>query len=94
MASTIGRKLSDAGLRVMGVPKTIDNDLEMTDATFGFDTAVEVATEGIDLALHDGHVHSRVFVVELMGRYAGWIASTPGWRREHTPSSSRRSCST
>ena len=68
---TIGRKLSDAGLRVMGVPKTIDNDLEMTDATFGFDTAVEVATEGIDRLFTTATSHSRVFVVELMGRYAG-----------------------
>jgi 6-phosphofructokinase 1 len=75
---TIGRKLSDAGLRVMGVPKTIDNDLEMTDATFGFDTAVEVATEGIDRLFTTATSHSRVFVVELMGRYAGWIALNAG----------------
>jgi hypothetical protein len=70
----IGRKLSDAGLRVIGVPKTIDNDLAMTDATFGFDTAVDVATEGIDRLFTTATSHSRVFVVEVMGRYAGWIA--------------------
>ena len=75
---TIGRKLSDAGLRVIGVPKTIDNDLEMTDATFGFDTAVGVATEGIDRLFTTATSHSRVFVVELMGRYAGWIALHAG----------------
>ena len=75
---TIGRKLSDAGLRVIGVPKTIDNDLEMTDATFGFDTAVGVATEGIDRLFTTATSHSRVFVVELMGRYAGWIALNAG----------------
>ena len=75
---TIGRKLSDAGLRVIGVPKTIDNDLEMTDATFGFDTAVGVATEGIDRLFTTATSHSRVFVVEVMGRYAGWIALNSG----------------
>ena len=68
---TIGRKLSDAGLRVVGVPKTIDNDLEMTDVTFGFDTAVGVATESIDRLFTTATSHSRVFVVEVMGRYAG-----------------------
>jgi 6-phosphofructokinase 1 len=75
---TIGRRLSDAGMRVIGVPKTIDNDLEMTDATFGFDTAVEVATECIDRLFTTATSHSRVFVVELMGRYAGWIALNAG----------------
>lgn len=75
---TIGRKLSDAGLRVIGVPKTIDNDLAMTDATFGFDTAVDVATEGIDRLFTTATSHSRVFVVEVMGRYAGWIALNSG----------------
>ena len=75
---TIGRKLSDAGLRVVGVPKTIDNDLEMTDATFGFDTAVGVATEGIDRLFTTATSHSRIFVVEVMGRYAGWIALNSG----------------
>jgi ATP-dependent phosphofructokinase / diphosphate-dependent phosphofructokinase len=74
----IGRRLSDAGLRVIGVPKTIDNDLAMTDATFGFDTAVGVATEGIDRLFTTATSHSRVFVVEVMGRYAGWIALHSG----------------
>ena len=75
---TIGRRLSDAGLPVIGVPKTIDNDLDKTDATFGFDTAVEVATECIDRLFTTATSHSRVFVVELMGRYAGWIALNAG----------------
>jgi 6-phosphofructokinase 1 len=75
---SIGRHLSDAGLRVIGVPKTIDNDLDKTDATFGFDTAVEVATESIDRLFTTATSHSRVFVVELMGRYAGWIALNAG----------------
>jgi phosphofructokinase-like protein len=74
----IGQKLSEAGLRVIGVPKTIDNDLAMTDATFGFDTAVDVATEGIDRLFTTATSHSRVFVVEVMGRYAGWIALNSG----------------
>ncbi len=74
----IGHKLSEAGLRVIGVPKTIDNDLAMTDTTFGFDTAVEVATEGIDRLFTTATSHSRVFVVEVMGRYAGWIALNSG----------------
>ncbi|MGD9705241.1 MAG: 6-phosphofructokinase [Acidimicrobiia bacterium] len=75
---SIGQRLSDAGLRVIGVPKTIDNDLEMTDSTFGFDTAVSVATEGIDRLFTTATSHSRIFVVELMGRYAGWIALNAG----------------
>ena len=75
---TIARRLSDAGLPVIGVPKTIDNDLDKTDATFGFDTAVEVATECIDRLFTTATSHSRVFVVELMGRYAGWIALNAG----------------
>jgi ATP-dependent phosphofructokinase / diphosphate-dependent phosphofructokinase len=75
---TIARRLSDAGLPVIGVPKTIDNDLDKTDATFGFDTAVGVATECIDRLFTTATSHSRVFVVELMGRYAGWIALNAG----------------
>ena len=74
----IGRHLSDAGLPVIGVPKTIDNDLDKTDATFGFDTAVEVATESIDRLFTTATSHSRVFVIEVMGRYAGWIALNAG----------------
>jgi ATP-dependent phosphofructokinase / diphosphate-dependent phosphofructokinase len=75
---SIGRRLSDAGLQVIGVPKTIDNDLDKTDATFGFDTAVEVATESIDRLFTTATSHSRVFVIEVMGRYAGWIALNSG----------------
>ena len=65
-------------MQVIGVPKTIDNDLDKTDATFGFDTAVEVATESIDRLFTTATSHSRVFVVEVMGRYAGWIALNSG----------------
>ena len=75
---TIGNHLFQHGLRVIGVPKTIDNDLAMTDATFGFDTAVGVATESIDRVFTTATSHSRVFVVEVMGRYAGWIALNAG----------------
>ncbi|MEP7201160.1 MAG: ATP-dependent 6-phosphofructokinase [Ilumatobacteraceae bacterium] len=74
----IGQRLFEAGLRVIGVPKTIDNDLDKTTVTFGFDTAVEVATESIDRVFTTATSHSRVFVVEVMGRYAGWIALNAG----------------
>ncbi|MBA3604932.1 MAG: ATP-dependent 6-phosphofructokinase [Acidimicrobiia bacterium] len=74
----IGHRLHQAGLRVVGIPKTIDNDLDMTEVTFGFDTAVEVATEGIDRIFTTATSHSRLFVVEVMGRYAGWIALHSG----------------
>ncbi len=74
----IGNRLNQAGLRVIGVPKTIDNDLDMTEVTFGFDTAVEVAMEGIDRLFTTATSHSRLFVVEVMGRYAGWIALHAG----------------
>ena len=83
---TIARRLYEAGLRLIGVPKTIDNDLEKTDATFGFDTAVEVATECIDRLFTTATSHSRVFVVEVMGRYAGGSRSTPAWPPARTPS--------
>jgi phosphofructokinase-like protein len=66
------------GPNVMGVPKTIDNDLAQTDVTFGFDTAVSFATECIDRLHATGHAHSRVMVLEVMGRYAGWIALYAG----------------
>jgi 6-phosphofructokinase 1 len=62
------------GLRVIGVPKTIDNDLDQTTSTFGFDTAVSFATEAIDRLFSTAASHGRVMVVEVMGRYAGWIA--------------------
>ncbi len=75
---TIGNHLHQAGLRVIGVPKTIDNDLEGTDATFGFDTAVSFASECIDRLFSTATSHGRVIVVEVMGRYAGWIALNAG----------------
>jgi phosphofructokinase-like protein len=74
----IGQRLVDLGLRVVGVPKTIDNDLDKTETTFGFETAVEIATESIDRVFTTATSHSRVFVVEVMGRYAGWIALYAG----------------
>ncbi len=74
----IAQRLYEAGLRVVGVPKTIDNDLDKTTVTFGFDTAVQIATESIDRVFTTATSHSRVFVVEVMGRYAGWIALSSG----------------
>ena len=70
----IGHDLSKKGLRVIGVPKTIDNDLEKTFMTFGFDTAVAFATECLDRLHTTATSHRRIMVVEVMGRYAGWIA--------------------
>ncbi|MEW5722755.1 MAG: ATP-dependent 6-phosphofructokinase [Thermodesulfobacteriota bacterium] len=66
------------GLPVVGVPKTIDNDLQSTVITFGFDTAVSVATEALDRLHSTAEAHERVMVVEVMGRYAGWIALNAG----------------
>jgi len=66
-------KLHKAGVKLVGVPKTIDNDLYGTDFTFGFDTAVNVAMEAIDRLHTTAESHSRVLVVEVMGRHAGWI---------------------
>ena len=63
---------------IVGVPKTIDNDLSCTQATFGFDTAVTVATEAIDRLHTTAESHERIMVVEVMGRYAGWIAMHAG----------------
>jgi 6-phosphofructokinase 1 len=74
----VATKLSEAGVRVVGVPKTIDNDLDATDYTFGFDTAVGVATEAIDRLHTTGDSHHRTLVVEVMGRHAGWIALHSG----------------
>src|SRR5213079_2735355 len=62
----------------LGVPKTIDNDLAATDVTFGFDTALQVATEAIDRLKTTAESHQRVMVVEVMGRHAGWIALESG----------------
>jgi ATP-dependent phosphofructokinase / diphosphate-dependent phosphofructokinase len=70
--------LSEAGLSVVGVPKTIDNDVGGTDMTFGFDTAVEIATEAIDRLHTTAESHHRNLVVEVMGRHAGWIALWAG----------------
>ncbi len=76
---TIAQKLLDAGLpSVIGVPKTIDNDVAGTDVTFGFDTAVSIATEALDRLHTTTEAHERVMVVEVMGRHAGWIGVTAG----------------
>jgi len=75
---SIAQRLHEAGLRVIGVPKTIDNDLDKTDQTFGFDTAVSFASECIDRLFSTATSHGRVIVVEVMGRYAGWIALQSG----------------
>jgi ATP-dependent phosphofructokinase / diphosphate-dependent phosphofructokinase len=74
----VATKLADAGVHVVGVPKTIDNDLSGTDFTFGFDTAVSIATEAIDRLHTTAQSHHRVLVVEVMGRHAGWIALHSG----------------
>ncbi len=74
----VATKLSDLGVHVVGVPKTIDNDLNATDFTFGFDTAVNIATEAIDRLHTTAESHHRVLVVEVMGRHAGWIALHAG----------------
>jgi len=71
-------KFSGKGLNVVGVPKTIDNDLPGTDFTFGFDTAVNIAMEAIDRLHTTAESHNRVMVVETMGRHAGWIAVYAG----------------
>lgn len=74
----ISDKLAKMGMNVVGVPKTIDNDLEATDQTFGHDSAVYVVTEAIDRLHTTASSHHRVMVVEVMGRYAGWIALNGG----------------
>jgi|SRR5674476_552457 len=74
----VATKLADLGVHVVGVPKTIDNDLSGTDFTFGFDTAVNIATEAIDRLHTTAESHHRVMVVEVMGRHAGWIALHSG----------------
>ncbi len=70
----ISEKLFKKGLNIIGVPKTIDNDLSSTDFTFGFQTAVQIATEAVDKLVTTAASHNRVFVLEVMGRDAGWIA--------------------
>ena len=74
----VAHKLAGEGMNVVGVPKTIDNDLSATDFTFGFHTAVQIATDAIDRLHTTAESHDRVMVVEVMGRHAGWIATYSG----------------
>jgi ATP-dependent phosphofructokinase / diphosphate-dependent phosphofructokinase len=74
----VAGRLSADGVPVVGVPKTIDNDLAGTDVTFGFHTAVQIATDAIDRLHTTAESHNRVIVVEVMGRHAGWIAAYSG----------------
>lgn len=74
----IALELAAKGVRVVGIPKTIDNDLSSTDATFGFDTALVTATEALDKLHTTAESHHRIMVLEVMGRYAGWIALEAG----------------
>jgi 6-phosphofructokinase 1 len=74
----VAHKLSGEGVSVVGVPKTIDNDLSATEVTFGFDTAVQIATDAIDRLHTTAESHDRVIVCEVMGRHAGWIATHAG----------------
>ena len=75
---TIAQQLFEHGIPLVGVPKTIDNDLEATDLTFGFDSAVSCATDALDRLRTTAESHNRVMVLEVMGRYAGWIATCAG----------------
>ena len=93
-------EIAAAGVRVIGIPKTIDNDVWGTDRSIGFDTAVTIATEAIDRIHTTAESHNRVMIVEVMGRHAGWIAVTSGiagracWlRRSRSTSSGSRSSS-
>ena len=74
----VATALTEQGLQVVGVPKTIDNDLNATDYTFGFDTAVTIATEAIDRLHTTAESHHRILICEVMGRHAGWIALHSG----------------
>jgi ATP-dependent phosphofructokinase / diphosphate-dependent phosphofructokinase len=74
----VAKQLFDKGVKVVGVPKTIDNDLNATDYTFGFDTAVNIATEAIDRLHTTAESHHRALICEVMGRHAGWIALHAG----------------
>nr|MBU1328799.1 6-phosphofructokinase [Candidatus Omnitrophota bacterium] len=74
----VANKLHKDGFNVVGAPKTIDNDLSCTDVTFGFDTAINIATEAIDRLHTTAESHHRIMVVEVMGRHAGWIALESG----------------
>ena len=75
---TIGNQLAEKGIPVIGIPKTIDNDLAATDVTFGFDTALSTASEALDKLHTTAESHHRIMVLEVMGRYAGWIALEAG----------------
>jgi ATP-dependent phosphofructokinase / diphosphate-dependent phosphofructokinase len=74
----VALRLHEDGVRIVGVPKTIDNDLGGTDVTFGFQTAVQIVTDAIDRLHTTAESHNRVMVVEVMGRHAGWIAAHAG----------------
>ena len=74
----VAYRLSQSGIPVVGIPKTIDNDITGTDITFGFDTAVHIATDGIDRLHTTAQSHHRVMIIEVMGRHAGWIALYSG----------------
>ena len=74
----VAAKMADLGLKVIGAPKTIDNDLGGTDFTIGFDTAVNIATAAIDRLHTTAESHNRVMIVEIMGRHAGWVACFAG----------------
>lgn len=75
---SIGYQLSQLGMNIVGIPKTIDNDLMCTDRTFGFDTAVSIVTDALDRLRTTGQSHKRIMILETMGRYAGWIALHAG----------------
>lgn len=75
---SVAHKMNDLGLKCVGVPKTIDNDLAGTDYTFGFMTAVTIATEALDRLHTTAETHRRVMILEVMGRYTGWIALEAG----------------
>ena len=74
----VAEKLHERGCPVIGIPKTIDNDLPLTDRTFGFDTAISTVTDAIDRVHSTAESHDRVIVMEVMGRYTGWIATYAG----------------
>jgi 6-phosphofructokinase 1 len=75
---SVAARLAQLGLKVVGVSKTIDNDIVCTDVTFGFDSAVNVTVEAIDRIQTTGESHNRIMIVEVMGRHAGWIAAYAG----------------
>jgi 6-phosphofructokinase 1 len=74
----VAKRMNELGLKCVGVPKTIDNDLGLTDYTFGFNTAVHIACEAIDRLHTTAEAHHRVMILEVMGRYTGWIALEAG----------------